>query len=249
MNHDDFYGTVDFSVSAGLVPWGDPSEYVHTVTGKALDLNEDEVGTITLKLVSATEAENRGENLFDVCDADSAILEAVYATLFDTNGETKDDLDIEPVWNNLLFIEAVEIKPGFEITSLRVQLIETAIAMFCSEGLVVAEEHALNLTIDEWRQLGFRRIADSPFVFRDQLKLNPYEQRGELVSAEEDSDQASYTCDACGEEIVVPLDLSAGSSQEYVEDCPVCCRANVIHVEIDEDGVVTIWAEPEQDHE
>jgi len=27
------------------VPWGDPSEYVHTVVGKALDLNEDEVGT------------------------------------------------------------------------------------------------------------------------------------------------------------------------------------------------------------
>ena len=37
------------------------------------------------------------------------------------------------------------------------------------------------------------------------------------------NDEASYTCDSCGEEIVVPVDLSAGSSQEYVEDCPVCC--------------------------
>jgi hypothetical protein len=36
-------------------------------------------------------------------------------------------------------------------------------------------------------------------------------------------DQASYVCDSCGEEIVVPIDLSAGSAQEYVEDCPVCC--------------------------
>jgi hypothetical protein len=45
-------------------------------------------------------------------------------------------------------------------------------------------------------------------------------------------DEASYTCDSCGEEVVVPIDLSAGSSQEYVEDCPVCCRPNVIHVEI-----------------
>ncbi len=26
-------------------------------------------------------------------------------------------------------------------------------------------------------------------------------------------DKASYTCDACGEEIVVPIDVSAGSSQ------------------------------------
>jgi hypothetical protein len=244
MSGEEFYGAVNFSVSVGLIPWGNPSEFVHTVIGKALDLNEDEVGTIILKLVSTTEAENQGELLFDVCDADSAILEAIYATLFDTKGEAKEDLDIEPCWNNLLFVEAVEIKPGFEKTSLRVQLIETAIAMFCSEGLVVAVEESLKLSIEEWRQLGFRRIAESPFVFRDQLKLNPYDETSaEIV------DEASYTCDACGEEIVIPLDLSAGESQKYVEDCPVCCRANVIHVEIDEDGVATIWAEPEQDYE
>ena len=44
-------------------------------------------------------------------------------------------------------------------------------------------------------------------------------------------DEASYVCDACGEEIVIPLDISQGSSQEYVEDCPVCCRANLIHID------------------
>jgi hypothetical protein len=58
-------------------------------------------------------------------------------------------------------------------------------------------------------------------------------------------DEAIYTCDSCGEEIVVPIDLSAGTSQEYVEDCPVCCRSNVIHVEVEEDGDVRVWAERE----
>ena len=58
-------------------------------------------------------------------------------------------------------------------------------------------------------------------------------------------DEASYTCDSCGEEIVVPIDLSAGTSQECVEDCPVCCRPNVIHVEIDDEGDVRLWAERE----
>ena len=38
------------------------------------------------------------------------------------------------------------------------------------------------------------------------------------------NDEASYICSACGEEIVVPIDVSAGASQEYVEDCAVCCR-------------------------
>lgn len=62
-------------------------------------------------------------------------------------------------------------------------------------------------------------------------------------------EEACYICDACGEEIVIPLDLSEGSSQSYVEDCPVCCRANVIHVQMDDDGSTQVWAEPEQDYD
>jgi DNA replicative helicase MCM subunit Mcm2 (Cdc46/Mcm family) len=57
--------------------------------------------------------------------------------------------------------------------------------------------------------------------------------------------EATYICDACGEEIVVPLDPSAGEEQEYVEDCPVCCRPNAIHVMIEPDGEVRVWAEGE----
>jgi hypothetical protein len=58
-------------------------------------------------------------------------------------------------------------------------------------------------------------------------------------------EELTYVCAACGEEIVVPLDVSEGASQEYVEDCPVCCRPNVIHVEIDEDGEARVWSEAE----
>jgi hypothetical protein len=57
-------------------------------------------------------------------------------------------------------------------------------------------------------------------------------------------DESQYLCDACGEEIVIPVDFSAGDRQEYVEDCPVCCRPNVIHIEIF-DGDVRVWAEGE----
>ena len=56
-------------------------------------------------------------------------------------------------------------------------------------------------------------------------------------------DEATYICDACGEAIVVPVDVAAGAVQDYVEDCPVCCNPNVIHVEIDEDGDVRVWGE------
>jgi hypothetical protein len=59
------------------------------------------------------------------------------------------------------------------------------------------------------------------------------------------ADESSYICSACGEEIVIPIDFSLGMNQEYVEDCPVCCRPNVIHVEIDENGEAIAWAEAE----
>ena len=60
-------------------------------------------------------------------------------------------------------------------------------------------------------------------------------ERGGLNSSDA-SDEASYICNSCGEEIVVPLDYSAGRLQEYVEDCPVCCNPNVIFVEYEQDG-------------
>ena len=65
---------------------------------------------------------------------------------------------------------------------------------------------------------------------------------GRIVTMRSD---ASYMCDTCGEEIVTPIDTAAGTTQEYVEDCPVCCRANVIHVEIDQSGEARVWAEAE----
>lgn len=60
-------------------------------------------------------------------------------------------------------------------------------------------------------------------------------------------DEASYICTSCGEEIVLPIDLSAGESQEYTEDCPVCCHPNLIRIEVSESGDVRAWAEKESD--
>ena len=58
-------------------------------------------------------------------------------------------------------------------------------------------------------------------------------------------EDASYICQSCGEEIVVPIDLTAGTHQEYVEDCPVCCCPHVISVDIESDGTAIVTAELE----
>lgn len=54
-----------------------------------------------------------------------------------------------------------------------------------------------------------------------------------------------YACPHCGEEIVIPLDPSAGREQRYTEDCPVCCSPNVISVVFDDEGEPSLSAERE----
>jgi hypothetical protein len=58
-------------------------------------------------------------------------------------------------------------------------------------------------------------------------------------------DEATYICDSCGEEIVIPIDFSAGSEQKYVEDCPVCCHPNVIRLRLGDDGQADLSSERE----
>jgi cysteine-rich CPXCG protein len=59
-------------------------------------------------------------------------------------------------------------------------------------------------------------------------------------------DEGSYVCPSCGERIVIPVDPSGGDEQQYVEDCPVCCNPNVIHVEFMAAGELPrVWAEAE----
>ena len=47
---------------------------------------------------------------------------------------------------------------------------------------------------------------------------------------------ATYQCATCGEEIETVVDESQGLAQEYIEDCQVCCRPNVLRITIDEES-------------
>ena len=40
----------------------------------------------------------------------------------------------------------------------------------------------------------------------------------------------SVTCPYCGEEVEIAVDPGGGSSQSYVEDCPVCCSPWLVRV-------------------
>ena len=46
---------------------------------------------------------------------------------------------------------------------------------------------------------------------------------------------AEYSCAFCGELNTTFVDVSAGLTQSYVEDCQVCCRPNQLYITIDEE--------------
>jgi hypothetical protein len=50
----------------------------------------------------------------------------------------------------------------------------------------------------------------------------------------------TYDCAFCGEENEVFADPSGGGHQTFTEDCAVCCRPNLITLELEDDGNVLI---------
>jgi hypothetical protein len=81
------------------------------------------------------------------------------------------------------------------------------------------------------------RFVGEPFLFVSKSKFHYLERRMEGAVIE-------YACAYCGEPNDETLaDLSAGWKQVYVEDCTVCCRPNVLSVQVDRStGAVTVEA-------
>lgn len=54
---------------------------------------------------------------------------------------------------------------------------------------------------------------------------------------------AMVHCPYCGEEAEIALDPGSGDSQDYVEDCPVCCQPWRVHVSYGAEGAAEVSVE------
>jgi hypothetical protein len=59
--------------------------------------------------------------------------------------------------------------------------------------------------------------------------------------------EGSVACPYCGETNEVSLDPGSGESQEYVEDCQVCCQPWRVTVQYHDDGSASVSAAPLND--
>ena len=58
--------------------------------------------------------------------------------------------------------------------------------------------------------------------------------------------EAEVNCPYCGEAVVIALDTGGGLTQEYVEDCQVCCRPWRVRVHFHGSGMAEVEVEPAQ---
>lgn len=78
---------------------------------------------------------------------------------------------------------------------------------------------------------------------------NDESERGESDALTEEGhleSEAEVACPYCGEMITIPLDPSGGRTQEYVEDCHVCCQPCRVRVSYDENGAAEVSLEEAQ---
>lgn len=109
---------------------------------------------------------------------------------------------------------------------------------------IAAPDNAPSIRLLEALEFRFERVIALPRG-APEVALFTWEP---LAGSREGADAAlegEYVCPSCGERIVVPIDVAGGLAQEYVEDCPVCCSPNVVHVHLEDDGAAAVFADAE----
>jgi len=87
---------------------------------------------------------------------------------------------------------------------------------------------------EDWSAVGSDRESDPIDDFDDDLDEQFPLGDGVVETA------AEIWCPYCGEPSEVMVDPGGGSLQQYVEDCPVCCRPWQVTVHFAFDGSVTV---------
>jgi len=71
----------------------------------------------------------------------------------------------------------------------------------------------------------------------------PWSDQGDWLDASTLDSEAEVSCPHCGEVVEIALDPGGGDSQDYVQDCEVCCRPWRVQVRYDTTGSVEVSVE------
>lgn len=72
----------------------------------------------------------------------------------------------------------------------------------------------------------------------------PWDDDDEAPDAAELETETDVRCPHCGAVVTIELDPAGGRSQEYVQDCEVCCRPWQVNVWFDVTGAAGVDVTP-----
>src|SRR5205814_1960619 len=123
-------------------------------------------GELKLLVIKLAEAVNDGASVCEICDCHSSDLEELYCDLFEDN-DFKMELSFDGPLSELLYLDGVSLEPAYKQGDLLYQAIETAIAMFASNGVVVSYKSVLDIGPEGWQRLGFVAVPGTDLFVRD----------------------------------------------------------------------------------
>jgi hypothetical protein len=71
----------------------------------------------------------------------------------------------------------------------------------------------------------------------------PWSDQSDWLDASAMDSAAEVSCPHCGEMVEIVLDPGGGDTQEYVQDCEVCCRPWLVLVRYDTTGSAEVLLE------
>ena len=104
-------------------------------------------------------------------------------------------------------------------------------------------DEEVEVGLDEEAVLGAEDEEDEIDDLDDDIDADADEDVDDDADFDADSE---VTCPYCGETITILLDAGSGSTQDYVEDCEVCCRPWRVRVRYNRAGRATVTVDPAQ---
>jgi len=156
------------------------------------------VGKIEMEKLHWFDAQEDGYSLLHVCDADSAGWLEVYEILTEVgkDGRLRADLQLEDFFVHVFLMHHFLLHPDIED---RVAVLDAAIRATTTNDSVVATWHEAPhntlLTDAELAELGFKKIAGSSLIFRDnhfRYKFGDAHPRGRELQFEGNAQRESW---------------------------------------------------------
>ncbi len=153
-------------------------DYVRPVVIKVIGEDEQcgqyEVGRLYADLVAWAEALDLGESLEDICDNDSEGLLWVFQAIAHESGEIREDL-VDVPSTNVLFIYDITLAPSLH--EYKQAILYRVANLFGDQTLTVSWLTDSGFQEAELAELGFKKIAATPMIFRHNCLLDHFSER------------------------------------------------------------------------